>query len=190
MDLGWGSRIAGESGSALVSEPVNGWERGAIRGGGRMAGAGGTTLITTTSVSIISTFTTIGGRAWCMSSTTMGSTPGTAGNGRTIGAPTSTRTQAVSLITAVSSGWAPTTATFTLMFPKRLWHRADSTNTMFMAVETEPSIATIHQAHGSETRDKAGRGRRRPRALNWNGTLMAATWANNGSTTFVRLAAA
>src|SRR5258708_4341986 len=63
MDLGWASPIIGALGSVSGLERANGWERGAIRGGGRMGGVGGITLITITSASTMLTFITTGGRA-------------------------------------------------------------------------------------------------------------------------------
>src|SRR5439155_27087454 len=63
MDLGRGSPTTGGLGSASGLERANGWERGGIHGGGRIAGAGGPSSITSTSSSISSTFTSTGEQA-------------------------------------------------------------------------------------------------------------------------------
>src|SRR6185503_21173352 len=107
MDLGWGSPTTGELGSALGLEQANGWGPGVIRGGGPIIGLGGTTLITITSASITLIFITTGGQASRMPNTGTDSTRGTAGNGRTIGAPTLVHTRAAASTISASNLLAP-----------------------------------------------------------------------------------
>src|SRR5437667_8285022 len=128
MDLERGSPTTGELGSASGLEQANGWGRGAIRGGGRMNGVGGTTSITITSASITLTFITTGGRGSRMLSTATGSTRGTVVNGRTIGAATSVHTRATPLTVMASSTTAPTMAISMRMFQNHPQRHVDLNN--------------------------------------------------------------
>src|SRR5438093_7485531 len=58
-----------------------------------------------------------------------------------------------------------------------------------MAAETAASIAKIRSDPGSETPAPCGTLRQRRRERSCNPTPSAAPWANNGSTTSIRLAA-
>ena len=118
----------GELGLASDLAPANGWGRGAIRGGGRMNGVGGTTSITITSASITLTFIITGDQTSRMPNTGTDSTRGTAGNGRTIGAATSVHTRATPLTVTVSSTTAPTMAISTRVFRSRLQRHVDLNN--------------------------------------------------------------
>src|SRR6266446_2224921 len=118
----------------------------------------------------------------------MDSTRGTAGSGRIIGAPTSIPTRAAASITRPERGSAATMAIFTRMFRKHRSGHAQSNHTIFTAAETGASIAIIRPGPGSETPAKAGNGRQKHHEPTSNNTPSAAAWANNGSTTSVRLA--
>src|SRR6267378_2083512 len=99
MGLGRGSRTTGVSDSVSGLQRATGWERGAIRGGDRLAGVGDTmtTLITITLALITSISTIIGTTALCIVSIIMVPMHGTAESGHIIGARTSTLTRAVTL---------------------------------------------------------------------------------------------
>src|SRR6266481_9149584 len=189
MDLGWGSRTTGGLGSVSGLPPEVGWGHGATRGGVHMAGAGTTTLITAMSASITLTFITTGGQASCMPNIIMGSTRGTAGSGRIIGAPTLTPTRAVHSITAALRGSAATMATFTRMFREHRQAHGHSRHTTSMAAGMGVFIAPIRPEPGSETPAKPGNARQRRHARSFSNMPSAAAWANNASITSVRLAA-
>ena len=118
----------------------------------------------------------------------MGSMLGMAGSGRTVGVRISTRTRAVPLITLERYELAVTKATFTRMFRKRRWFHTQLIHTIYTAAGTEASIAIIHPGLGNETPAQLGTPHRKYREPTFNNTPSAAAWANNGSTTSVRLA--
>src|SRR5207302_7816254 len=77
----------------------------------------------------------------------------------------------------------------TRTFRQRRERRGRSRHTIFTAAETEASIARIRPAPGSETPARPGIPHQQRHEQSCNHMPLAAPWANNGSTTSIRLAA-
>jgi hypothetical protein len=189
MGLGLASPITGMWDSVLGSGLVCGWERGVIPGGDHLVGDGITTTTTTTSASITSIFITIGGLELCIASTTMVSTRGMAGNGRTTGAAILLLIPAAALITRAHGRPAATMEIFTRVVRNRPRRALPSNIIISTLAETAVSIAPTRPALGSEIAARPGNARQKLRGPLWSNTPSATTWANSGSITSAPMAA-